>query len=75
MRVYPSTIGFDILPVCLQQCAEGQRGRCEDGTGAFTAREQQDHTGCLYAGSGLQQAGRTKQGCKDDDSQRGSESG
>ncbi len=29
-------------------------GRCENGTGAFTARQQQDHTGCLHAGSGFQ---------------------
>ena len=38
----------------LRHAAEGQRGGCEDGTGAFTAREQQDHTGCLHAGSGFQ---------------------
>jgi hypothetical protein len=47
---------------------KAKRGRCEDGTGAFTAREQQDHTGCLHAGGGFQQARRAKQGCKDDDS-------
>ena len=38
----------------LRHAAEGQRGRCEDGAGALTARAQQDHARCLYAGSGFQ---------------------
>jgi HxlR-like helix-turn-helix len=42
------------LPPHLRHTAEGERRRREDGTGAFTARQQQDHTGCLYAGSGFQ---------------------
>jgi integrase len=42
------------LPPYLRHTAEGQRGRCEDRSGAFTAREQQDHAGCLHAGSGVQ---------------------
>ena len=42
------------LPPYLRHVAQGKWGRYEDRPGAFTAREQQDHTGCLYAGSGFQ---------------------
>ena len=31
------------LPSLFRHSAEGKRGRCEDGTGAPKAREQQDH--------------------------------
>ena len=63
------------LPPYLRHTAQGQREKCKDRTGAFTACEQQDHTRRLYAGSGIKQAGCTKQGCKDDDSWRGSKRG
>jgi hypothetical protein len=56
------------FPPLLRHAAEGQRGRCQDRSGALTAREQQDHAGCLHAGSELEQASRTEQGCKDDGS-------
>ena len=41
------------LPPFLRHTAEGQRGRCEDRPGAFTARKQQDHARRLHAGSEL----------------------
>jgi integrase len=41
------------------------RGR-QDGSGALTAREQQNNARCLHASGELEQASRTEQGCKDD---------
>jgi hypothetical protein len=54
-------IGIDVfsvlqgghLPPFLRHVAEGERGRCEDGTGALEAREQQDHARRLHAGREL----------------------
>ena len=60
------------FPPFLRHVAEGERGGCEDRTGALTARQQQDHAGRLHAGSELEQASRTEQGCKDDGVERGS---
>jgi integrase len=45
---------------------KAKRRGCEDRSGALTARQQQDHARRLHAGSDLEQAGRTEQGCKDD---------
>ncbi|MBS1822993.1 MAG: tyrosine-type recombinase/integrase [Acidobacteria bacterium] len=42
-------------------------------SGAFTARQQQDHARHLHAGSDLAEARRSKQGCRDDGFQSGSE--
>jgi integrase len=59
------------LPPLLRHVAEGERGRCEDRTGALEAREQPHHARRLHAGSELEQASRTEQGCKDDGLKRG----
>jgi integrase len=59
----------------LRHLAEGERRGRQDGSGALTAREQQDNARCLHASGELGQASRTEQGCKDDGFQRGDESG
>jgi hypothetical protein len=47
----------------------------QNHSGAFTAREQPNHAGCLYPSSELEQAGCTEQGCKCKDDGAGSGSG
>jgi hypothetical protein len=54
------------FPSLLRHLAEGEWRRRQDGSGALTAREQQNNARCLHASGELEQASRTEQGCKDD---------
>jgi hypothetical protein len=44
-------IGWHTSATPSAQLPEGKRRRCEYVTGALTARQQQDHAGCLHASS------------------------
>jgi integrase len=43
--------------------AEGKGRGCQNRSGAFATREQQNNARCLHASCELEQAGRTEQGC------------
>ena len=72
---HPETHRLAYLPPQLRHIAQGERGRREDGPGALTTREQQNHAGGLHAGRDLEQAGRTEQGCENDGSESGCNNG
>ena len=68
-------VGWHTLPPLLRHVAEGKRRGHQDRPGALTTREQPNNVGGLHAGSDLEQARRAEQGCEDDGSEFGRNSG